>query len=64
MEALIKYSKLGMSLGAAQQRDTPEQKELICKMIDGCKGPISNDWEGTTYKTKKAAKEYVMNYGK
>ncbi len=63
MKLLRKYSKLGMSLGAAQQRDTPKQKELICKMIDLCHGKIFLEWDGKEV-TKAAAKKYVLKYGK
>ena len=33
-ELLKKYYGLGCSISAAMQKDTPEQKELICQMID------------------------------
>jgi hypothetical protein len=56
-----RYADLGMSLGAMQQVDTPEQKAILCELIDAIDGPIENDWEGTTM-TKEAAKEYVLNY--
>lgn len=61
-EALKEYSSLGMSYGAAQQQDTPRQKELICKMIDSVKGPVSNDWSGEEYVNLEDAKKYVMEY--
>lgn len=60
---LKQYNKLGVSLGAMQQRDTPKQKELICKMIDAVNGPVSNDWTGKTYRKRELAKKYVMDYG-
>lgn len=55
------YCKIGSSLSAMAQRDTPRQKELICEMIDAVPGKIYLDWDGK-YVTKKAAKEYVVNY--
>lgn len=58
---LRKYFKLGSSMSAALQHDTPEQKELICQMIDECNGMIVNDWTGDTL-TKEEAKEYVRSY--
>lgn len=60
--ALKKYNKIGMSFSAMMQNDTPEQKELIYKMIDMVNGPITNDWDGKKYKTKAAAKKYVREY--
>ena len=64
IKLLREYYALGSSMSCAMQKDTPEQKELICKMIDKCDGVISNDWEGTDYATKQEAKDYILNYGK
>lgn len=61
--ALKKYAEFGMSLGAMQQRDTPDQKQALCDLIDAIDGPIENDWSGETM-TKDAAKKYVLEYGK
>src|ERR1700751_367564 len=36
MALLRRYVELGASYGAAQQRDTPEKKEIICQLIDCC----------------------------
>lgn len=61
-KALLKrYSELGMTMGAMDQKDTPEQKELICQMIDECDGVIQNDWDGNYY-TKQEAKQYIKEY--
>ncbi len=62
-ELLKRYFAIGSSASAMMQHDTPEQKELICQMIDECDGEISSDWTGETF-TKEKAKEYVMDYGK
>ena len=63
-ELLRKYHALGSSAGAMTQHDTPEQKELICQMIDECGAEeIFLDWDGK-YVTKDDAKQYVMGYGK
>lgn len=62
--ALQKWGKLGVSSGAMTQDNTDEQKQLICEMIDKVKGKVQNDWDGKVYKSKKAAKKYVMEYGK
>lgn len=60
-ELFKKYQELGMSMGAAQQDDSQEQKEIICQLIDECNGFIQEDWEGK-YLTKAQAKKYVMGY--
>lgn len=57
-----RYVDLGVSMSAMAQRDTPEQKQLICELIDSVDGEIWNDWDGVAM-TKDAAKAYVMNYG-
>lgn len=61
-EILKKYVSLGASAGAAQQRDTPEQKQLICDLIDAvdCE-TIYLAWSGEDV-SKEAAKAYVMGY--
>ena len=62
--ALLKeYSDLGMTMGAMSQKDTDQQKELLCKVIDVIDGFIQNDWDGDYY-TKQQAKDYVMGYSK
>jgi hypothetical protein len=63
LEIMQRYADLGMSYGAMQQHDTPEQKKLICELIDAVDGEIDNDWTGKVM-TKDEAKEYVMNYGR
>jgi len=61
-ELFKKYCDLGSSLSAMAQRDTPEQKQLICEMIDIVPGDIFLDWDDK-YVSKKEAKKYVMEYG-
>lgn len=58
---LRRYHEIGCSYSAMAQRDTPEQKEIICQLIDGCEGDIYLDWDGE-YVSKEKAKEYVRNY--
>ena len=58
---LQKYVNLSMSSSAMQQRDTPEQKRLLCDAIRNIKGPIYNDWEGGEM-SKEDAIKYVMEY--
>ena len=58
------YSKIGASWGAAQQDDTPRQKEIIIELIDACDADeIYLDWDGK-WVSKEEAKKYVMEYGK
>ena len=61
-ELLQEYVELGASMGAAQQKDTPRQKEIICELVDECNGEIWNDWEGKKM-SKEEAKRYVLDYG-
>lgn len=62
-ELLEKYHALGASMSAMSQHDTPEQKELICQIIDECQAEtIYLDWDGKCV-SKDEAKEYVMKYG-
>jgi lambda repressor-like predicted transcriptional regulator len=59
---LKKYGELGNFMSAIMQRDTPEQKEIICKLIDLMPGEIYLDWDGR-YVSKEVAKKYVLEYG-
>lgn len=61
-ELLERYSHLGRSGSSMAQRDNPEQKELICKLIDLMPGAIYLDWDDRLL-TKDAAKKYVLEYG-
>jgi len=62
IELLKKYKEIGMSTSAMYQDDTPEQKELICKMIDECDcETIFLDWD-YNHVSKEEAKKYVMEY--
>jgi hypothetical protein len=63
-ELLKQWHALGSCASAIAQRDTPEQKELICKIIDAVEcQEIYLCWDGE-YVSKEKAKEYVMNYSK
>jgi hypothetical protein len=52
---------MGVSYSCMAQKDTPEQKQLICELIDAFDGEIQNDWSGEMM-TKDEAKDYVMTY--
>lgn len=61
-QSLLKqYEALGTSASAMSQRDTLDQKKLLCRVIDEVDGIIQNDWDGDCY-TKQQAKDYVMGY--
>jgi hypothetical protein len=58
------YAALGMSMSAMSQQDTPEQKEIICQLIDAVDADtIHLDWDGVDI-SKEDAKKYVRDYGK
>jgi hypothetical protein len=57
------YYNRGVSISAMNQRDTPEQKTLICDLIDALDGTIVEDWSGETL-SKNDAKKYIMEYRK
>lgn len=60
MDLLRKWHALGASVSAMAQRDTPEQKELLCELIDAV-DEVWNDWSGEQM-TKEDAKKYVLEY--
>ena len=63
LELLRAYAALGSSMSAMAQHDTPEQKELICQMIDECNAEtIYLDWDDIDV-SKDDAKKYVREYG-
>ncbi len=63
-DLLRRYVELGTATSAICVRDTPEQKELICQMIDECNAPeIFLESDGI-YVSKEVAKQYVMDYVK
>lgn len=63
--ALVRqWAAIGANISAAMQKDTPEQKELIYKIIDAVDcDKIYLDWD-SKYVSKAEAKEYVRTYGK
>lgn len=61
-ELLDRYFKLGVSISAACQKDTTEQKEILCKLIDvGDFEDVYLAWDGV-HVSKEEAKKYVMEY--
>ncbi len=63
IKLLKRYEEIGASFSAMTQHDTPEQKEIICKLIDAMPGEIYLSWDGI-YVSKADAKKYVLEYGK
>lgn len=61
LAAAQKYADFGMSMSAALQHDTAEQKQALCDLIDAVDGDIKNDWSGEVM-SKDEAKKYVMEY--
>ena len=60
-KALARYFEQPVSMSAAAQVDTAEQKQALCDAIDALDGEIRNDWTGETM-TKDEAKKYIMEY--
>jgi hypothetical protein len=56
-----RWANLGYSFSAMGQRDTPEQKDILCELIDAIDGEIINDWTGEKM-SKNEAKKYVREY--
>ncbi len=61
IQLMKRYNEIGSSFSAMCQRDTPEQKEIICKLIDLMPGEIYLSWDGK-YVSKDEAKKYVLEY--
>lgn len=59
--AFKRYVGDGISMSAMMQKDTPDQKQALCDLIDAIDGEITNDWSGETL-TKDEAKKYVLEY--
>lgn len=62
LAALRRYHDGPVSMGCMSQRDTADQKQALCDLIDAIDGPIQNDWSGEEM-TKDEAKKYVLEYG-
>jgi len=58
-ELIKRYYELGTCMSAALQHDTPEQKRIICEIIDIVPGDIYLAWDDK-YVSKGEAKQYVM----
>jgi hypothetical protein len=61
---LQQYMEDGVSMSAMLQKDTDRQTNLILKIIDTFRGPITNDWSGRQYRKKTSAKKYITDYAK
>ena len=59
---LEEYDRIGTSMSAMTQQDTPRQKEIICELIDiGNFETVYLDWDGE-HVSKETAKNYIRNY--
>lgn len=60
---LTKWFKSGVSTSAISHHDTPEQKQILCDLIDiGNFDTVYLDWDDKEV-SKDEAKKYVMEYG-
>jgi len=60
---LERYLDDGTNVSAMMQKDSVEQKEILCQIIDRIGKPVYLDWDGE-YVSVEDAKKYVMEYGK
>lgn len=60
-DLLKKYGECGVSISAMTQRDTPEQKQMLCDLIRHHDGTIYLDWDGK-FVTKEEAISYIEGY--
>ena len=65
MELITRYHELGASFSVMTQHDTPEQKQILCDLIDVTNNPdgIYLDWDGK-YVSKEEAKKYIVESGR
>lgn len=62
MAAFRRYCEQPVSMGAMSQRDTPEQRQAICDIIDALDADtVYLDWDAKDV-SKDEAKEYVLGY--
>lgn len=61
-ELFKQWAELGYSMSAMTHKDTPEQKRILCELIDAVDGDITNDWSGEDM-SKEKSKKYIMEYG-
>jgi hypothetical protein len=57
--ALQRYREGGVSMSAMLQKNSPEQKQALCDLIDAIDGDIIDAWTMKPM-TKDEAKRYVM----
>lgn len=62
-DLLKRWYEIGVSMSAMTHHDTPEQKQIICELIDiGDFDTVYLDWDDKEV-SKEEAKKYVMEYG-
>ena len=60
-DLLKKWNELGVSMSAMTQKNTPEQIDVLCQLVEKFDGEIHNDWDGEKY-TKEQAVKYLREY--
>ena len=59
---LQRYVDLGYCLSATCQKDTPEQKVILCELLRQLQGRIINEWTDREMSVNEAIK-YIEDYG-
>ena len=62
MKLIRRYHEFGVSISAALQKDTAEQKEILCDVIRLPGMKVYLDWDGK-YVTQAEGVNYILNYG-
>lgn len=60
-ELIQQYMTLGARASCMHQDDTPEQKQILCRLFQVHQGPIINDWSGHEMSVDEAT-GYVLEY--
>ena len=62
LNLLKRYMELGASMSAMTQEDTPEQKQILFKLVSLPSMKVFLDWDGK-YVSQPEAVQYLANYG-
>jgi len=60
VDLLKEYFNDGVSSSVMMQKDSEQQRKVLCQLIDECNGSIQSDWSGECF-TKEEAKAYVAD---
>jgi hypothetical protein len=61
-ELMQAYLNQGSNVSAMLHEDTPEQKELLCRVLESIGEPVFLEWDGR-YVSVEEAKNYILTYG-